>query len=77
MVRSVVVRPNGQDLAMLSGWVSAGRLRPVVGRRLPLTHIARAHHDSTTRTSPSGKTVLIVDEQLADLTPQPSTDARR
>jgi NADPH:quinone reductase-like Zn-dependent oxidoreductase len=46
--RLVIGRPSGGGLAVLSGLVERGLLRPVVGTVLPLADVRRAHEASET-----------------------------
>lgn len=70
-LRSVTVRPRGADLDTLAGWLATGQVRPVIERTYPLADADRAHrHSETGRTR--GKLVLVVDEQLAGLRPEPA-----
>ncbi|SNR96556.1 Zinc-binding dehydrogenase [Geodermatophilus pulveris] len=42
-LRSVLVAPRAADLAVLSGWLADGALRPVLQRSLPLEGVRAAH----------------------------------
>lgn len=53
----VLVRADGQDLRQLGAWATAGRLRTVIERVLPLTEVATAHQLSQTRRT-RGKLIL-------------------
>lgn len=55
--RLVVVRSNADDLALLRGWVDAGRLRPVIDRVLPLDEVREAFAHLATKRA-RGKVVL-------------------
>jgi NADPH:quinone reductase-like Zn-dependent oxidoreductase len=61
---SVFVQPSGADLETIAGWVSSGRVRPVVARSYPLSDAAAAHRYSESKRV-RGKFVLGVDERLA------------
>lgn len=65
-LRSVLVTPNGRDLAELAAWLHEGTLRPVSGRRYRLTEASDAHRQSETH-HVRGKLVLVVDDSLAEL----------
>lgn len=62
--RSIFVQPSGADLQVLSGWIAAGQLRPLIDRCYPLAEAAAAQRYSETQRV-RGKLVLVVDEQLA------------
>ena len=70
-LRSVLVRPSGEDLRTLSGWIAAGQVRPVVERTYPLGAAAQAQRHSETGRA-RGKLVLVVDERLAGHRPAPA-----
>ena len=61
---SVLVQPSGADLETIAGWISSGRVRPVVDRSYPLSDAAAAHRYSESKRT-RGKLVLVVDEWLA------------
>ena len=42
-IQFVMMKPSGADLAQLSDWIEAGRLRPVIDRVYPLGEAAAAH----------------------------------
>ncbi|WNV75023.1 NADP-dependent oxidoreductase [Geodermatophilus sp. DSM 44513] len=67
-LRSVLVAPRAADLAVLSGWLAEGTVRPVVQRTLPLVEV-RAAHRQLEAGHARGKTVLVVDPVLAGLVP--------
>lgn len=46
--RPVIVKPKGQDLAVLNQMVETGRLRPLIEEVYPLEQIAEAHRRSET-----------------------------
>lgn len=64
---SLLVQPSGADLATLTGWIEAGRLRPVLEQAHPLDDAAAAHRRSETKRV-RGKLALVVDPGLAGLT---------
>lgn len=64
-LRSVLVRPSGADLEMLSIWISEGRVKPMVDRSYPLTDVIEAHRYSEGGRA-RGKIVLVVDGSLAE-----------
>ena len=66
-IHGVLVRPDGTRLAALSELVSAGRLRPLIRRELPLDQAADAHRE-VERGHGRGKIVLRV-------RPEPGTRA--
>jgi NADPH:quinone reductase-like Zn-dependent oxidoreductase len=66
-VESVFVKPSGDDLRTMAGWIQTGQVRPVADRRYPLSDAAGAHRHSETRRA-RGKILLIVDEKLAAVT---------
>ncbi len=41
--RLVVVNSNARDLALLSGWLASGQLKPINDRRIPMSQAAEAH----------------------------------
>lgn len=58
------VQAKGDDLATISEWIAAGKVRPVVDQCYPLANAAEAHlYSETGRVR--GKLVLVVDEALA------------
>jgi NADPH:quinone reductase-like Zn-dependent oxidoreductase len=61
---SVFVKPSGPDLETIAGWISSGRVRPVIDETYPLSEAAVAHRYSESKRV-RGKLVLIVDERLA------------
>ena len=63
-VRSLLVQPNGADLAALGRWIAAGEVRPLIDRSYPLADVAEAHRYSESGRV-RGKLVLVVDEQLS------------
>lgn len=62
--KSLLVRPNGNDLDSLAEWIVQGKLRPVIDQCYPLAQAAEAQRYSETKRV-RGKVVLIVDEVLA------------
>lgn len=62
-LRSLLVQPSGADLAMIGGWIAAGKLRPLVDRPYPLAHAQEAQRYSESGRV-RGKLVLIVDDKL-------------
>ena len=64
-IKSILVRPDGEDLEQIGAWIGAGEVRPVVDRGYPLADAAAAHRHSESRRA-RGKLVLVVDEKLAD-----------
>lgn len=63
-IRSVLVRPDGEDLEGIGAWISSGEVRPVIERSYPLADAGAAHRRSESRRA-RGKLVLVVDERLA------------
>lgn len=63
-LRSVRVQPDGTDLALISDWIAAGKVWPLIERSLPLAAAAAAHKLSATWRM-RGKLVLEVDPELA------------
>ena len=55
----VIVKSRAADLQTLSGWISEGRLHPVVDREYPLAEAAQAHAYIETKRA-RGKVVLTV-----------------
>ncbi|MHA6249019.1 NAD(P)-dependent alcohol dehydrogenase [Pontibacter sp. CAU 1760] len=51
---------KGDDLRLISGWLEAGIIRPVIDREYPLEQIAEAHEYSEAGHA-AGKIVLVVD----------------
>ena len=56
----LIVKPNGDDLRMVSKMISGGQVRPVVERVYPLDEIRQANTDNETGHA-SGKIVLTMD----------------
>jgi len=67
-LESVFVRPSGSDLEAIAGWISTGKVRPVMDRTYPLSDAIETHRYSETRRA-RGKIVLVVDERLAESVP--------
>jgi NADPH:quinone reductase-like Zn-dependent oxidoreductase len=59
-----LVRPSGADLELLSGWITSGRVRPLIDRYYPLADAIAAHRHSESRRA-RGKLVLLVEPELA------------
>lgn len=53
----MVWSPRGEDLDLLSGWIEAGQLKPVIDSRYPLAELADAHLRSETLRA-KGKIVI-------------------
>ena len=64
-LRSLLVKPSGEDLEVLGRWLSEGKVRSVIDQTYPLEKAADAHRYSETERA-SGKLVLIVAEGLAN-----------
>lgn len=67
-VRPVIVAPSGEDLRTLVAMVDAGNVRPVVERQVPLAELAAAQRQNALGRA-QGKTVVVVEPQLAALVP--------
>lgn len=63
-LRSVVVKPEKNDLNILREWIENERIRPLIDRQYPLTSAAEAQDYSESKRV-RGKLVLIVNEALA------------
>lgn len=63
-LRSLFVRPSGEDLGVLGRWMAEGRVRSAVSETYPLSQVTEAHRRSETGRV-AGKLVLVVDEQAA------------
>jgi NADPH:quinone reductase-like Zn-dependent oxidoreductase len=62
-VESLLVKPSGEDLALLSTWLQQGTIRPIVDQTYALEDVAMAHQRSETK-HVRGKLVLVVDPTL-------------
>jgi NADPH:quinone reductase-like Zn-dependent oxidoreductase len=65
-LKSVMVQPKGDDLAVIRAWIEAGQVKRLIDTTYPLSAAADAQRYSATNRA-RGKLVLIVDEQLAAL----------
>jgi NADPH:quinone reductase-like Zn-dependent oxidoreductase len=61
---TLLVAPNGADLALLAEWIDFGKVRPIVERTFTLAEAAEAQRASAGKRV-RGKLVLVVDEAIA------------
>jgi NADPH:quinone reductase-like Zn-dependent oxidoreductase len=63
-LKTLFVKPSGDDLLVFNNWIASGQLRPVIDRAYPLSDAIEAHGYSESKRV-RGKLVLIVNEKLA------------